>query len=241
MAGLASNDKIIFLPTVYHTGTWFGLNFLYQHSRVVCVQTGNMTDLTDIELLCGGKIILHSHMMGWRGNDLYGYGLASGRDRNAVRWEEVLTFMRAYPTISTIRDPLASLITRQKRHPGFSHKFIVDGFVELAKLSAFGLFLVPVDLYAKKSPGERRGLLRKVLEIVGLPEEEYASSWAEKWPLHNSIPGLGGWDLHEYYAAGDVEPIIEAIPDDYAYLKSKIRILKPFLQKLGYEDLLWWN
>lgn len=241
MPGLQGKDKIIFIPTVHHTGTWFCLRFLYQHSKVCYIQTGNVTNLTDIDIVCEGKVLFHTHMMGWQGDGLYGYGLGKDRNKIPIKWNEVLEFSKAYYTISTIRDPLASIITRQKRHPGFSHQFIVDGFVELVKLSYQGLFIIPVDLYSKKSQKERYTLLCKVLELVDLPEEEYVKLWAKDWPVRNSIPGLGGTALHESYALGDIAPIIQDIPDDYAYLKSKSRILKPFLQKLGYENLLWWD
>lgn len=146
-----------------------------------------------------------------------------------------------YPSFSATRDPLLSIITRQERVPDLKHFYIIDGFLSLVKLiEVHSLLLVPVDLYVRKTVSERLSLLHRMLEVVDLPEEPYVESWAAIWPKYNFSPGDPS-RLRQGYDSGDLNIIMEYIPEEYSYLKSKEAVLKPFLQKLGYENLLWWE
>lgn len=217
----------IFLPTVQHTGTWFGLNLLYAHSQVSCVLDGGITLFSNHGLLYKNRMVVQTHI---------------GEGNDPIEWEKMIQFAGISPVISTVRDPLAALITRQTRHPEVSHCCIIDGFLNLIHFTEVqDVFILPVDLYAAKPVEERLAFLHKLLEFVGLPSESYIFLWALAWPVHNTTPEGPGGILHSSYIAGDLGPIIQAMPEEYEYLKSQEGILKPFLQRQGYENLIWWE
>jgi hypothetical protein len=156
--------------------------------------------------------------------------------------EVISDFLQDFTSVSTIRDPLLSLITRQVRQPDLPHFYIIDGFVTLSELvQKHKLFLVSVDLLRDFSYKSKLNYLRKVLDYVGLADESYVRLWAVSWPMFNSTPELPEPVLHTAYEKGDLELIVKAFPEEYEYLKSKESVLKPFLQDQGYANLLWWE
>lgn len=220
--------KAIFLPTIQHTGTWFCINLLLQHSQVT-----SFSELRDLKFGDGYTLIQTHFGDGetWHPNDASKF----------IPFYVLKELIDIYPSVIPVRDPLAALLTRQTRCSDLQHSYIIEGFVALAELREnYNPFILPVDLIGKKSFEERLSVLREFLAAVGLPEEPYIKFWAASWPKINSVRGLGV-ELYDNYRNGDVKKIIKVIPEEWAYLKGKESIIKPFLQELGYKNLLWWD
>lgn len=220
--------KAIFLPTIQHTGTWFCIELLRQHSTI-----SSCTELKDLRF--GNDItIIHTHF----GDGETWHPKDAGKFIPSYVLRELID---VYPSIIPVRDPLAALLTRQVRCPDLQHSYIIEGFVTLAELKEkHDLFLLPVDFNGDKSFEERFGVLRKLFAFLKLSEEPYIKFWAASWPVKNSVRNINV-ELYDSYRNGDIEKIIEVIPEEYAYLKGKETILKPFLEELGYKNLLWWD
>ncbi len=268
--------KIVFLPTIQHTGTRF-LHFTIAYAvkphycklqlgfdnpnminpycyaldnfegeakrtrigsfekLIVCIkQRLAIAEKSSRKTPFVGEVITH-----------FGSGVGS-----FIPFEIQERMMDIFPTAITVRDPLAALITREGRTSADEHKYIVNGFAELAA-SQKDFFCLPVDLYGEKAIVERLRILRELLEYLGVPaDKSYIMQAATDWTnygatqkdLSLSIRIRKYADqLKKAYRYGEVEKIIEAMPRTYEYLKSKELIIRPFLEKLGYRDLLWWG
>lgn len=220
--------KAVFLPTIQHTGTWFCINLLLQHSQVT-----SFSELRDLKF-GDGYTLIHTHFGDgetWHPNDASKF----------KPFYVVKELIGACPSVIPLRDPLASLITRHIRCPELQHSYIIEGFVALAQIyKENNFYVLPIDLYSDKSFEERLLVLREFLVAAGLPEESYIKFWAASWPIVNSVRGLD-IELYDNFAKGKIEPIIKVIPEEWAYLKNKESILRPFLEELGYKNLLWWD
>ena len=152
-----------------------------------------------------------------------------------------------FKTVIPIRDPLLALITKRARSHQDAGFHIVSGFHLLA-VAEFDSFYFPLDLYLHKSVQERESKISQLFAYIGIPiEDEILSHWKE-------LPVIGSTDnaanqekaamiqkMKEYYYDGNLEKIIEQIPGEYRYLKSIEHQVRPFLEKLGYTGLLWWD
>jgi hypothetical protein len=225
--------KAIFIPTIQHTGTWFCIEFLKAHNEVQ-----HFVELKDLRVNGSEMTLIHTHF--GDGNTHHPADVSKH-----IPFYVVNDLINEYPSITTVRDPLAALITRQIRCPDLWHTYIIDSFVSLAKeikkMPNKNLFLLPVDLYKTKSFEMRYQILNELLSHVGLSEDPYAKFWAAGWPIYNTVGDSSIIGLKEYYNLGEVDKIEAAFPEEYAHLKRKEPILRPFLEKLGYRDLIWWN
>lgn len=221
--------KAIFLPTIQHTGTWFTINLLLYHSKV-----NSFSELRNLKF--GEDItIIHTHF----GDGETRHPLDECKHQPFYVVKELI---KDYPCVIPLRDPLAALVTRQVRHSDLQHSYIIEGFVALAEFYKENpkIYFLPVDVIGKKSFEEKLLALRQVLKFLELPEESYIKFIAAGWPLVNSTAGMEN-ELHEHYKTSNIEKIKEIIPEEWAYLKGKESILKPFLKTLGYKNLLWWE
>lgn len=156
-----------------------------------------------------------------------------------------------FPTAITLRDPLASLLTREGRKADDHHQYLIDGYVSLAKTKKV-LFRVPVDLYASKPYEDRLALLTGLFDFLGVVplEEDYIAKIAREWHVWGNIQDDAtvsdaakkrAAQLKSWHKNGDIQKIIEVIPKCYKYLKSKEQIIRPMLEWVGYTNLLWWD
>lgn len=232
--------NIIFLPTVQHTGTWFCANFLLRHSAIPSAR--DLHTLKD-GFIDYGRAVIMAHLAGEECDpDILAEKGVYHTDIEKHWPREIISELCGpYPTFSTIRDPLASLVSRQVRIPDHRHFYLIDGFLSLARIWEQHRFpLVSVDRYNDKCFSERRKLLQEILAYVGLPEEAYVKLWAATWPVINPNREPEG-TLHSALQQGDLSTLRGAIPDEYDYLKSHEATLRPFLEEQGYRDLLWWR
>ncbi len=154
----------------------------------------------------------------------------------ATSWDAIRAFASlADHFVIPIRDPLLALLLAHRRNtidesfwPAWRRLKEVAG--------AHRADLLPVDLLAKANTGERQSALDNF--SGGYTTRDVREKWAT-WPVVNSH---GDYDLKVLYNEGDVDAIQNAIPpEDWAALRRLEPELRPFLERLGYEKLMWWN
>lgn len=171
--------------------------------------------------------------------------------------------LNVIPCISSIRDPLLSIVSRHIRSPGLDsvYDFIINGNLFLAELySNSNIFMLPVDL--ERTVEERLLILDDIIDYLEktsswkMHEEvdlillrQFVSEWGkqgewEKEKVNNVNITWGDYGdrIKKYYEDGDVGQLlkIENIKQEYDRLQENKDILKPFYEALGYADLLWW-
>ena len=157
------------------------------------------------------------------------------------------------PTVIPIRDPLASLVSYQRRaeragrtpETGFAPRSHVDTWVALAQtwehvLKKFAhVRFMPWDLLGL---GDRFEVAEKLFGIstaLGLRDGTPSLTCAREM-IHNN--DLGTYPLKEAYQEGDLEKVREGVSEDAVNLLiSKRPLIEPFLEFLGYSDLMWWT
>jgi len=215
--------KLIFVPTIHSTGTWFCLELLKSHKSV----TNFITEKTFVEkkfFNLDGTIIFHHHF------------------DNTQR--DLSDFMNhSDKIVVTVRDPLLSLLTANARKQGGETLYhIIDGFLTLIDwASKYDIFLLPVDLYYHKSVMERYFLLRNLFDFVEFDYEPYISWWAHEWPIFNTVGPDIGRSYKNLYHSRNIAGVSELVPEYYKTLVKHESILRPFLESLGYRGLLWWT
>ncbi len=218
--------RLIFAPTVQHTGTWFTLRMLEASPDVTGVILWRELRETGYKLPKAGAWILHTHL----GNEHCDE--PEQRIKGCVQTDgELELWFRAFPSIVPIRDPLAALVTRQARAPELVHTHIVEGFRRLAATPATP-FYFPIDIY--RNSDVRFKLAGELFGVLGLrmcPIERI-----RRWRPENSV---GSNDLKRAYAAGDLDRLQSAFPKSFAYLMEHRNVIQPFLERIGYRGLAW--
>jgi len=220
--------RLIFVPTIQSTGTWFTLRFLEEHS---CVQYMSPWATLEPEMLgwVDGAAAVQVH-----------FGEGKRNEAELKAWMD-----RADAVVSPVRDPLRSMLTAKSRDFDNCLEYIVNGFCKLAEWHGQRrVFLLPVDLLAARPWQDRHRELRRLLVHVDLPYEGWVLWWATDWPVHNSV-NKRRFDLarkaYECYKERDVAAMAAILGDDYGYLAAREPILRPFLEGLGYRGLAWWS
>lgn len=220
---MSDKASYIFAPSVQHTGTWFLLRALKRHSRVDdIIEFGQMRERTSEP---DKKYVLHVHI-GDGGCPLY---LPYHSTYMAL---DVL--MRVLRTVIPLRDPLLSLLSRQKRHPMLLHTHLINGFLYLAQMQG-DCFFLPVDILT--NPDERKETLNGLFDYLGLEKEPFIDEWAEQWKVVNENPIP--YSEIDWYREGAVNKLRGLFPEEFDYLQSHAYIIKPFLSKHGYKNLIW--
>lgn len=229
--------RLIFVPTIQSTGTWFTLKFLEEHSQV---KYASPWATLDHEMLgwVEGAAAVQVH---------FGEGKRNEAELKAfTNYAEVEAWMdRADAVVSPVRDPLRSMLTAKSRDFDNCLEYIVNGFCKLAEWHGQRrVFLLPVDLLAAQPWQDRHRELRRLLVHVGLPYEGWVLWWATDWPVHNSVNKRRferARKAQEDYESRDTAAMAAFLGDDYGYLAAREAILRPFLEGLGYRGLAWWS
>lgn len=199
-----------------HTGTWFVIDAL----RICGLDVGNG--------------ILHHHLV----SDDYVSCIANS-DSGAFISDKRATKLcnETTTTIVPVRDPLRAVITREARHPNLNHFHIIRG-LECASRMKPRIFL-PIDLPWTDSE-RRSALVEMCVTCCDINEfdqvyklRDYAESWEP--PAYNISPPH---PLKEAYESGDYAAIKAGLPEECRMLEDGP--LRPWLESLGYSDLLWW-
>jgi hypothetical protein len=241
-------DKVIYVISVQHTGTWFAIDFLRGHSKVrneifqwkdvrVCQAFPPLEpDIWDIMHVHLGTCWHHT-------TDFAEYDSALDMKCQMPLLADM--FVKTFPTVMPVRDPLRAIITRQIRHPDKTHNYIVNGFIYMAqvweRMEEMGpVVFLPVDLNITAPLYDKVTALSRILTMLDLPIEPYVEEYARKWeaPAYNTTPDVA---LKNWCKAGEKEKVKEALPTEWAYLQAHESKIRPFLEHLGYKELMWYT
>lgn len=242
--------KIVFCPTAPQSGTWFVLR-LFEKMECKIIDT----DQVKKEGFQNELAILHTHIFpfyytpspykecwpSFGGDPIQEYIVR--KNKLSIGCIKLLCSM--YKTIIPIRDPLASLLTREVRAPNLRHFYIVDAYVEIVRELAGhpNVKFFPVDLNLNFD--ERKELLVDVVTHCGFDPVQHDTllgDIATHWKKENITPNNR---FRKLYEEGDLEAIQEQLGPKWAevvHLKNMGGILIPFLSGLGYNEkktLLW--
>lgn len=247
--------SLIFCPSPPQSGTWFTLRF-FERLGFKIEHTGLVTRERK-RLDMGVDTILHVHIFpfyyqscaykeswpSFGGDPVEAHVVR--KDKLSIYAIQLLASM--YPTVIPIRDPLASLLTRENRAPNLRHFYIVDAYVEVARRLAGlpNVFILPVDVPI--SYEERRDLLERMVAHCGIDVGESRinqeiKETAEKWAKENVTPNN---IFEEMYRSGDIEGIKARLAEKWAevkHLKNMSGFLSNFLGEHGYnrsKPLIW--
>ena len=211
--------------SVHHTGTVFLLDLLQWHSQIDGLR--EMGELVKPEAPPPlPSQLVHLHLTGRK---------ADSRAELDIGWECLKRVAQSGRVLVPIRDPLLSLISRERRLPGGDHRFIVDGFRALVDLELPRNRFLVVD-----TPGEateREKALRRALAALQLHFEPFALRVAREWTPKNKWDS--GEDLLRLYEIGDMDGLRNRFPLNFDYLGLWGHKIGPFLRDLGYSSLPW--
>ncbi len=225
--------KIIYIASVQHTGVWFVINFLKQHSKIekFIEYTNLINEKEDAE---DGKFtLLQSHIA------IDTHGIHKNDKIKHLKPVIINSLIKTYKTIIPVRDPLMSLITRHNRHPELNHEYIVMGFTYIAGLENVSFFPVDIKYNQENEDTDRFNLLNALLAYLGLPTENYVKKYAEDWEPVNTTEDYNY--LKDSYKDKNWYAIMKKIPLEFKALSNSKPIIKPFLDKLGYGELAWYD
>jgi len=224
------------MPTVQSSGTWFILELFKAHDQIDWVIPEDywhapiIKELNVKRLLKDNSVVvLHTH-----------FGLDVGKN---ILIENI--FEISDHIVMPIRNPLRSILTAYIRdhspNKDLDKEHIIHGYIKLVEwVKKLNVFIIPIDLYSKKSKLERYFLLRDLFDFIQIPYEKYMKEWANNWPVHNTV-GKKDESIKLYFDTKNIEGIKEIMPKEYDLLISSVPILKPFFESQGYneEDLFW--
>ena len=223
-------SKLIFLPTIQASGTWFCINLLRAHPAITYFSV--LSDVDESKLDRNTSLVqVHFGMTNFAPEESWDaeYKKKFAPIDIVEKWMK-----RADKVVVPVRDPLAALLSAYKRpHP---LRPIVDGFVTLAGWPKENIFIFPIDLYLQKTPVERYGALCSLFDYLELSREGFLSDLADKW---NFVNTMGRYELKRFYDQGLFANIRGHAPE-VEYLMSKRDVLRPFLDAVGYGKLMWY-
>lgn len=160
-----------------------------------------------------------------------------------MEWQWIAPYTRQWRLIVPVRDPLSVAISHHVR----GTKMDVSNWARATiAFDACVAHYVPLDLL--KSEEEREHGLKNALRAVGIERGDSASHWrhwAHEWDdiaadgkkSHSS----GDNSLKHLYRDGDFTSLFDSMPEQAADLQSHERSLRPWLERIGYRNLIWWT
>ena len=255
------DSSVVFVPTISHTGTWFLIDTLFAHPSV-----GSIVDLPSFFLkpaadgrgtypysfdgvsefnpYCGNLLHVHMYMVeDWASGKeqlLSGDWLPGPYYTSVCHPGMIELLARCCATVVPIRDPVSVLMsTAAKKHygPGCNahvareFRFVVETLATIPNV-----FFFPIDTHL--GVDGRCELLQRLMAHCGLPVDDYPiSQRAETWGRVNSVSRDHA--LRRAYRSENMDIVRQV--DGFGDLVDMLPILRPFLESLGYRDLLWWE
>ncbi len=149
-----------------------------------------------------------------------------------------------YPCIVPVRDPLASLITQKQRSPNSSAAWILDRWKLIVTSFPENVKYAVLDT---PGAGEKDWRLHTLAVVASYVEvlwshntEGVMNTWANTWPMLK-FNSQGVYPAKLALWEGDLDYIKVFLGDDYKILEDAREWLKPFLEAVGYEKLIWWS
>ncbi len=234
----------LLLATPQHSGTTFMLEMLKYHRQYGGqITMGDVREkLTDMKLLLQENnflddedkfLVIHSHPP------------VADQEAAPDRSANLFTMMALLPTLSTIRDPLLSLISfdwRVKQGTSRPNLDFVGSlimiFEDLVTLQGIdNVSVLPLDIL---NPEDRVDIISASLCQLGLVSSS-GFNRAIKYRWDDTINSIGISPLREAYNNSDSEIIRSELSHEFLQLQLAAPTLQPYLESLGYKDLLWWN
>lgn len=172
----------------------------------------------------------------------------------------ITMMINSFKTVVPLRDPLKVLMSCVIRYDSESKcELILNGFLFMAKLwkeRRRSVFWFPIDLVDKLSPGGKISYLERMFRYLCLsPSYDYLNDVGNGWKkigtwenygethpkIYDKAYCMKGHYLKYCYHKGYVDGIIRDMPKSYGCLKRNESELRPFLEEVGYENLIWWN
>jgi len=160
-------------------------------------------------------------------------------------------FSRTYPTIITMRDPIAVLITQSNRlrqnNPEMEQEEFERQLRSSIEVLRYAILLADrsiglhVAIETCKTLEERQNLVKALFKYVGLglDGEDHIMHVTKHWKKINTL-SIKDNPLKDAYEQQNLEFLLENLPGVEDILEKK-EIFIPYLKKLGYEDLFWWK
>ncbi len=252
---------MIYCLTQHHTGTWSTLAWVLSHQTVKgFLTTEHIFDILEpdepdqesgvypVHPMESGELVEEFHP-----SMVYHEHLRLDADKLHRIDRTQILIATVTPTVIPVRDPLAALISYQvraetagrKTETGFAPRSHVESWVALAQtwekiLKNFGhVRFMPWDLLGQ---GDRFEIAEKLFGIstdLGMMDGKPSLTCARDM-IHNNDRGT--YPLKEAYQNGDLEEIRQGVSEGAVnLLTSKQKLLRPFLEFLGYSDLMWWT
>ena len=231
---------MIFVYTGQHTGTWFAIRLLEHFLGEVHL----------IKAIKHYEAFLHGHPRKWAQRMDAGHfnipeqvKLSQTHFHVCKTEPEIQRLIDDNKTIIPVRDPMLSLITREKRHPELNPHYPwvtqFDRFVDLAEHP--NCFFFPIDLY--KSADEKKVLVRNLLDYVGVTDinDVWLNNFVKKWTPVNLTAANNNIqkNLVAPYQNGELDKLHARFKKSYEFLIKNDNI-KKFLKTMGY-DLPWFK
>ena len=226
--------RAVFLLTVQHTGTWWSIQTLRTHPEIKgFAHVRNVLRLRTGQPLIGidsgnpngesvpddGVTLIHTHWF-----RVY--------ERGRWQWDTISDALTVFvPTIVPLRDPLMSLLTRHNRDPWmYPHGDLLEEWIRMANCSNPFTFY-RVDEF---SIAEFAGAVRS----TGLTTPD---AWLATMDISQRPNTSGSYALKDAYRNRDANLISSTVPELWNKLRESEYLLRPFLEKRGYQNLLWWS
>ncbi len=254
---------MIYCLSVHHTGTWSAIEWLTAHEDI----KGFLQQAHVNKILMGGKMIhkiddfrleakFHPLMVYHEHVVLEGVKFTPAGFLPDQWWERMISasqtvMISTTPTLIPIRDPLASLITYQKwgerdgRIDGgdFSQREQINHWCGLAvshrNLKLFGHCRFLCWDLLNGTPEETEEYLLDISRNLGLKDPSPSKDVSHFKRVVNSV---GDYPLKQAYLNGDVDAVRRGLSESaFDVLMERESLLRPFLEELGYTDLMWWT
>lgn len=208
--------SVIPLITHPHTGTHFMRAFL--------------CELPGVERVINVNHVIH-------------YGAAALPDAPCVlwghydpsHWDVISPICRINKAIVPVRDPLAVAISHKIRGNKMNFGFWVDA---IDRFDEHDVHYIPLDT-TKSYEGRLLNLMLATTAVgYGHVADDQCRKWAVEWPREKHHCS-GKHDLKVMYDNNDIKALERSMPDIIRELKGVEPVLKPWLRRMGYENLLW--
>lgn len=236
--------KYILLSTLQSTGTWWAINALRKHPEI-----GGLAHTNNLMALLNNWPLRDR----WAGNP-HGEAIAP-EGQFTLLYEHygatVSPFYRWYPqtaseitmlvtpTLSPLRDPLLCMIRAWHREPPlYPYDWLLDAWIQMAKRDD----TLQIKFW-RMEPFDSQSFINAIIGVglsPGYPQSYY--DWFNSLTPNDRINDTPGeCDLREHYKNGNVLMIEKTLSSPWRRLRESQPILRPFLEKYGFTDLLWWD
>jgi hypothetical protein len=233
--------RYIYLSTIQSTGTWWAIKALRSHPDIGgIVHVQNLISMQNgWELRGGWEGNPHNESLATNGKITMLYSHYGGlpKNREFVKWKPRNNYeniMMVVPTLAPLRDPLTCMIRAVHRDPSlYPHDFLIEGWLHVAKRDdTLGV------KYWCMEPFDHKAFITAVYAVGLTCPDEWVNTIAFRERVNTTH---GQIDLRQFYLQKDYEAIKLRIPEICQRLEENEPILRPFLEKHGFKDLLWWS